>query len=283
MEFGLLGPLRVSDGGAVHAVNSAKQRAVLAILLLRAGWTVQTQQLIETLWDGSPPRTAEVTVRNYILRLRRSNGAVGARLRTVPGGYVFEAGDEEIDLRLFDRLRCRGEESLRTGDFATASERLTRALALWRGPALADVPCDTLRRDLCPALEEQRLQVEELKLQAECASGRSKSVIPELLRLTSAHPWRESLWGQLMIAYVGSGRQAEALAVYRRVQRMLDEELAVRPGRELTALHSSILAGEVPRYRADTRELRRARIIPSCADSALCRSGSPQISSHVSS
>jgi len=245
MEFGLLGPLLVSDGSSIHAVSSGKQRALLAALLLRAGWAVRSEQLVETLWDGLPPRSAEVTLRNYVVRLRRSIGAVGARIRTSPGGYVFDAADEEIDLRIFDRLRIRAELALRVGKVESADELLDRALALWRGPALADVASDTLRRDLCPALEEQRLHVLELKLQVDCALGRSRVAIPELVRLTEAYPWRESLWGQLMVAYVGSGRQAEALAVYRRVQRMLADELALRPGAELTALHAEILAGNV--------------------------------------
>jgi DNA-binding SARP family transcriptional activator len=243
MEFGLLGPLRVSDGSSIHAVSSGKQRTLLAALLLRAGWVVRAEQLIELVWDGHPPRSAEVTLRNYVARLRRSIGAVGTRIRTSPGGYVFEAADEEIDLRVFDRLHVRAEQALRAGDVESAGGMLDRALALWRGPALADVASDTLHRDLTPALDEQRLHVLELKLQADCASGRSKAVIPELLRLTAAHPWRESLWAQLMVAYVRSGRQADALAAYRRVQRMLADELALRPSPELTALHSKILAG----------------------------------------
>lgn len=245
MEFGVLGPLLVRDGSSVHAVSSGKQRALLAALLLRAGWVVRAEQLIETLWDGHPPQSAEVTLRNYVARLRRSIGAVGARIRTSSGGYLFEATDEEIDLRMFDRLRVHAELALRAGDVESAGKMLDRALALWRGPALADVASDALRRDLCPALEEERLHVVELKLQADCAAGRAKVAIPELLRLTAAHPWRESLWGQLMVAYVRSGRQADALAAYRRVQRMLADELALRPGAELTALHLRILTGEM--------------------------------------
>ncbi|HET9172012.1 MAG TPA: AfsR/SARP family transcriptional regulator [Actinospica sp.] len=244
MEFGLLGPLFVSDGSAVHAVSSGKQRALLAALLLRAGWVVRAEQLIETLWDSRPPRSAEVTLRNYVVRLRKSIGAAGARIRTSSGGYVFEAADEEIDLRIFDGLRVRAESALRAGDVESAGGMLDRALALWRGPALADVVSLTLHRDLGPALEEQRLHAVELKLRAECASGRSTAAIPELLRLTAAHPWRESLWGHLMVAYAQSGRQAEALAVFRRVQRMLADELAIRPGAELAALHARILAGD---------------------------------------
>ena len=244
MEFGLLGPLRVSDGSSVHPVSSGKQRTLLAALLLRAGWVVRAEQLIELLWDGRPPRSADVTLRNYIVRLRRSIGAAGTRIRTAPGGYVIEAVDDEIDLRIFDRLRVRAEQALRAGDVESAGGMLDRALALWRGPALADVACDTLHRELSPALEEQRLHVLELKLQADSAAGRSKAVIPELLRLTAAHPWRESLWGQLMVAYARSGRQAEALAVYRRVQRMLSDELALRPSAGLTALHAKILTGD---------------------------------------
>lgn len=246
MEFGLLGPLLVNDGSSIHAVSSGKQRALLAALLLRAGWAVRAEQLIETLWDGRPPRSAEVTLRNYVVRLRKSIGAVGARIRTTSGGYVFEAADEEIDMRIFDRLRVRAELALRAGDVESARGMIDRALALWRGPALADVASDVLHRELRPALEEQRLHVVELKLQADCASGRSSAAIPELLRLTAAHPWRESVWGQLMVAYAQSGRQAEALAAYRRVQRMLADELALRPGAELMALHSMILAGDVP-------------------------------------
>jgi DNA-binding SARP family transcriptional activator len=244
MEFGLLGPLLVSDGSSIHAVSSGKQRVLLAALLLRAGWVVRGEELIETLWDGRPPRSAEVTLRNYVVRLRRSIGAVGARIRTSPGGYVLDAADEEIDLRVFDLLCTRAESALRAGDAGSAVGLLDRALELWRGPVLADVACDALHRDLSPAMEEQRLHAVELKLQADCASGRSKAAIPELLRLTAAHPWRESLWAQLMVAYVRSGRQADALATYRSVRRMLADELALSPGGELTVLHARILAGD---------------------------------------
>src|SRR5947209_9861814 len=146
MEFGVLGPLLVSDGSSVHAVSSGKQRALLAALLLRAGWIVQAEQLIETLWDGHPPRSADVTLRNYVARLRKSIGAVGARIRTSSGGYLFEAADEEIDVRNFDRLRANAELALRAGDVEAAAGLLGRALALWRGPAAADVASDALRR-----------------------------------------------------------------------------------------------------------------------------------------
>ena len=160
MEFGVLGPLLVSDGSSVHAVSSGKQRALLAALLLRAGWIVQAEQLIETLWDGHPPRSADVTLRNYVARLRKSIGAVGARIRTSSGGYLFEAADEEIDVRNFDRLRANAELALRAGDVAAIAWILLRLLQRGILPDLLHDPLLQFHaRHLQDAVRQQELRI----------------------------------------------------------------------------------------------------------------------------
>lgn len=244
MEFGILGPLLVRDETGDRLVSAPKQRVVLAALLLRPGQVVPMDTLAETLWDGHPPRSAVASMRNYIMRLRSGLGPAGERISSRSGGYLVEVGENELDSLRFARLRDQGAAAAQEGSFERAAATLGAALALWRGPALADVPSDTLQRDECQRLAESRLDALELKLDAECRLGRYGPAVTELQGLTAAHPERERLWALLMTALYHNGRQSDALAAYRRIRAILADEIGVEPGAELQAVHQWILAAD---------------------------------------
>src|SRR6478609_268214 len=140
MEFGILGPLLVRDGAGDRPLPAAKQRVLLAALLVRRGQVVPAEVLADTVWDGRPPRTAATTLRNYVMRLRKALGEAGERLVTEAGGYLLAADAEEFDAERFSRLRGLGHDRLRHDEPERAAAHYERALALWRGPALVDVP-----------------------------------------------------------------------------------------------------------------------------------------------
>ncbi|MCC9305604.1 AfsR/SARP family transcriptional regulator [Kitasatospora sp. RB6PN24] len=250
MEFGILGPLLVSDEHGERPVAAPKQRVLLAALLLRRGQVTSTERLADCVWDGEPPRSARSALQNSVMRLRAGLGAAGARLQTHAGGYLLDAAPEEFDLHRFTELHRRGAAALDHRDDEQAVELLDAALAVWRGDALLDVPSDRLQREQAERLADHRLQAMEGRVTAELRLRR-RSMVAELYALTAAHPGRERFWAQLMTALYQEGRQAEALAVYQRVRRALDEELGVLPGAELRGLHQRILRADLEPPLAD--------------------------------
>jgi len=245
MWFGVLGPLLVRNGDAVVQVPAARQRVLLAALLLRAGTTVSADTLAEIVWDGAPPPGAEVTLRSHVSRLRQVLGP-DARERVVTRyrGYLIQASEEEVDLLRFRRLCREGGAAAQNGEWAQAWESLDEALGLWRGAPLTDVPCELLQRDELPGLEELRLQAREWRADAGLGLGRHAELAAELLPLTAAHPLRERFYAQLMLAQYRCGRQAEALATYQSARQVLAEALGADPGKELSDLHQRILTGD---------------------------------------
>ncbi|MDH6139718.1 DNA-binding SARP family transcriptional activator/RecA/RadA recombinase [Kitasatospora sp. GP30] len=244
MEFGILGPLLVRDEHGEHPVAAPKQRVLLAALLLRHGQVTTAETLADCVWDGRPPRTARSALQNSVMRLRAGLGAAGARLQTRAGGYLLEAAPEEFDLHRFTELHRSGAAALDRRDDEQAVELLEAALAVWRGDALLDVPSDRLHREQAERLADHRLQAMEARVTAELRLRR-RSMVAELYALTAAHPGRERFWAQLMTALYQEGRQAEALTVYQRVRRALDEELGILPGAELRELHQRILRADL--------------------------------------
>jgi DNA-binding SARP family transcriptional activator len=205
---------------------------------------VAAPTLVEVIWDGRAPRSAASSMRNYVMRLRGVLGRAGERISSRSGGYLIEVDEDELDCLRFARLLENGSAAFRDGAFERAATLLGEALALWRGPALADVPSDTLLRDELPRLAESRLDALELKLDAESRLGRHGLVIAELKALTALHPEREQLWVQLMTALYRHGRQSEALATYQRIRRILAEDIGVEPGAQLRAVHQQILTAD---------------------------------------
>jgi DNA-binding SARP family transcriptional activator len=235
MQFRLLGPLEVAEQNREAVLGGAKQRSLLAILLLHANEVVATDRLIAELWGESPPATVSKSIQSYVMRLRRELGP--ERLSTRPPGYVLNVAPDELDLAVFERLR--GEA--RRAEPARAAQKLREALALWRGPPLADLAYEPFAQTEIVRLEELRLAALEERIDADLAAGRHGDLAGELEALVTAHPLRERLRAQLMLALYRSGRQAEALHVYRAARRELADELGLEPGEELRRLEQAIL------------------------------------------
>jgi DNA-binding SARP family transcriptional activator len=235
MDFRLLGPLEVSEHDRALALGGVKQRSLLAILLLQANELVSTDRLIDQLWGAAPPATAAKSIQVYVSRLRKALGE--GRLATHTPGYVLRIEPSELDLARFERLA--GEA--RRAAPETAARKLREALALWRGPALADLAYESFAQVEIGRLEEMRLAVLERRIDADLALGRHAELVGELEALVSRYPLRERLRCQLMLALYRSARQAEALDAYRAARRELSEELGLEPSEELKRLEQAIL------------------------------------------
>jgi DNA-binding SARP family transcriptional activator len=247
-EFGLLGPLQVRLGGTDVPVRAARQRAVLAALLLSANQVVPVAELAALLWGAAPPPSARVTVQNYVLRLRTALGPAGrARISTQlgqPGGYLIRVEPGELDVHRFEALLAGARAAAGTGAWPAAAERARAALALWRGEPLADVESAGLAGREGARLAGLRLQALEARIEADVRLGGHAEVITELQRLIGEHPRRERFHAQLMLALYSCGRRAEALAAYRRARGVLIAELGTEPGAELRELHQRMLAAD---------------------------------------
>jgi DNA-binding SARP family transcriptional activator len=246
--YRVLGPVDVVFAGQVVSFGASKSRVLLAALLLRSNQYVSTGQMMTTLWGDNPPSSARATLHTYIMRLRKNlqqyQSAGRCPLRTEPGGYTFEAAEGTLDLIEFDAQLSAARSAARDRDAGRELEHLSRALSVWRGPALSNVESDLLHRDEVPRLTEQRLKATERRIDLQMAVGLTGELIPQLQTLTAEYPRRERFWGQLIEALYRSGRQAEALAAYRVVADHLAEELGVAPGPELRGLQLRILHGE---------------------------------------
>lgn len=239
MDYRILGPLDVRAGGVRIAPGRGRQRALLAVLLLHANETVVAESLVEELWDGTPPPSATKIVQNYVSRLRRELG--DGRLLTRGRGYELRVEPGELDV---DRFRCEleaGRRALGSGDPELATATLGAALALWRGPALADFSDERFAHAEIDRLEDLRLAALTERIEADLTLGKHAELIGELEALATRHPFQERLCGQRMLALYRAGRQAEALEVYREMRRSLVDELGIEPGRSLQALERSIL------------------------------------------
>jgi DNA-binding SARP family transcriptional activator len=238
-EFRVLGPVEAVIDGEAVSLPAAKPRALLAVLLLNRNRVVSVSQLIDDLWSEEPPDTATKALQVYVSQLRKAIGA--DRVLTKPPGYSLRVGDGELDLDVFERLVADGRERLASGDAEGAADRLRQALELWRGPALAEFRAEPFARDAGARLEESQLAAVEDRIEAELALGRHDRLIPELEELVRRHPFRERLRGQLMLALYRSGRQADALDLYRRTREALVDELGIEPGPALQELEQAIL------------------------------------------
>jgi YVTN family beta-propeller protein len=246
MDFRILGPLEVFTNGQPLALGGSKQRAVLALLLLHANETVSVDRLIEALWGERAPAGAVQSVRVHISRLRKvldGGGGEGngpSRLVTKSGGYQLNVEDDALDLARFERLYAEGQRAL-ASDPPRAAELLNEALALWRGPALADLAYEPFAQAEAARLDELRVAALEDRIEADLELGRHAAVASEIEPLIAEHPLRERLRRLQMLALYRCGRQAEALEAYRAARRTLVEEVGVEPGPEMRELHEAIL------------------------------------------
>ncbi len=234
MEFRILGPLEVEDDGRSLRVAGAKQRGLLALLLLHANEAVPRERLIDELWGEEPPETAATAIQVHVSQLRKALGRDA--IVTQSPGYLLRVGEGELDLDRFETAVARARDE----PPAEAAEVLREALALWRGPPLAELDAPFARAERA-RLEEQRLAALEQRIDADLELGRHAQLVPELEGLVRGHPLRERLRGQLMLALYRCGRQADALAVYQSGRRLLDEELGLEPGEDLRRLERGIL------------------------------------------
>ncbi len=237
MEFRVLGPLEVRDGERSLPLAGAKQRALLALLLVNANRVVSRDRMIDELWGERPPETAVQSLQVYVSRLRKL--LPPERLLTRPPGYLLEVEPEELDVQRFERLLAEGRAA--AGDPEHASRLLHEALALWRGPPLAEFAFDGFAQAEIGRLEDLRLAAVEERVEADLALARPAELIGELEALVAEHPHRERLRGQLMLALYRSGRQAEALAAYQAARRALVDELGIEPSAGLQRLEKQIL------------------------------------------
>jgi DNA-binding SARP family transcriptional activator/DNA-binding beta-propeller fold protein YncE len=226
LDFRILGPLEVADDGSLVALGRGRQRALLALLLLHANEAVSAERLIDELWGERPPATAQTGLHGYVSQLRKLLGS--ERLETRGSGYLLRVEDGEVDRERFEALARGG--------------RFADALGVWRGPALADFAYEPWAQAEIGRLDDLRLACVAGRIDLDLNSGRDAELVGELEALVAAHPLRERFRAQLMLALYRSGRQADALEVYRGARQRFVEELGIEPGEELKELHKRILA-----------------------------------------
>jgi DNA-binding SARP family transcriptional activator len=233
MEFAILGAVEARADGAALPLGGPKQRALLALLLLHANEAVSRDRLIAGLWGEDPPPSASQSLDSYVSRLRRVLGA--ERVVRRPPGYLVAVAPGELDLERFETTLARARAN---GD---APALLREALAIWRGPALADVLYEPFANAESERLEQRRLVALEERIDADLAAGAGAALVPELDALAEQHPLRERLLGQRMVALYRAGRQADALAAMQEARHRLADELGIDPGPQLRELERRIL------------------------------------------
>jgi DNA-binding SARP family transcriptional activator len=258
MEIEILGSLIVRENGTSIVPSAGKPRQILALLALRANRVVPVPVLLEEVWGDAAPRSAATTLQTYILQLRRkiagtlpSGGNRYAKdvLATAFGGYQLAMTSQHCDLWEFERLADQGAVALARGDALAASAVLCRALRLWRGPALTDVPVGRVLDMEILGMEEARMRALDLRIEADLKLGRHAGLIGELRMLMAGHPLNENLCAQLMVALYRSGQAWRALQQFQELRGTLVAELGVEPSPRLQRLHQAVLSGD-PRLEA---------------------------------
>jgi DNA-binding SARP family transcriptional activator/pimeloyl-ACP methyl ester carboxylesterase len=239
VRISLLGPLMVDGEPGEAVLRAAKERSLLAALALSPGQVVGFDSLVDALWGDAPPATARKTLQTYMSNMRRALGPEA--VETAASGYVLRADPEDVDVGRFRALVRRGEEALRSGSVPQACEDLGAAVGLWRGAPFPGVGAGTGLAAAAVRLKEEYLSALEARLAAELAAGHHAEMVGELQALVREHPFRERLWGHLMVALYRSGRQADALAVYQQARVRLRDELGLEPGGELRRLERAVL------------------------------------------
>lgn len=248
LRFGMLGPLQMSANGTEVPLGAAKQRAVLAVLLINRNRPVAIDSLIDAAWQEQPPPEARASLHAHISRLRRLVSSVGvdpaAVLFSARPGYRLDVADDDCDIGRFTVEQKAGIQAAAIGRFEQASGHLSVALAEWRGPVLEDLRDFQFVDAFAAGLAESKLVALTVRAEAEIACGRIHSIIGELEALTAEHPYREPLWAELITAYYLAERQYDALDAYQRLKTTLADDLGIDPGPTLRRLHERILRQE---------------------------------------
>jgi DNA-binding SARP family transcriptional activator/pimeloyl-ACP methyl ester carboxylesterase len=272
VRISLLGPLRLEDGPGASGVAAAKERSLLSALALSPGSVVSTESLIGALWGHDPPAAARKTLQTYVWNLRQALGT--HVIATEPPGYRLVIRPDDVDVSHFRALVREGEECVRRGATEEARASFAEAVSLWRGDPFPGVASHTGLANEGVRLKEEYLSALEARLTAEVAGGRNDEVVGELEALVREHPFRERLWGHLMVALYRCGRQADALATYQRAREILVSELGLEPGGDLRRLESAIL-NQDPALDAPARPpaIHAPALVRSPVRYARCRDG----------
>jgi len=258
----LLGPIETeTDDGEPRALNAAKERSLVAALALAGGSIVSTDSLIWSLWGEDPPKAARKTLQTYVWNLRQAFG--NQRVVTDPIGYRLTIAPDDVDVHRFRALVRAGDEARRAGDPKTTRATLHEALALWRGEAFTGVAQHTGLATEGVRLEQERLAAVEARIAADLEAGLHGELVAELELLVEQHPFRERLWGHLMVALYRCGRQADALNAYQRARTVLRDELGLEPGGELQRLEAAVLCHELGPANDEFNAVPGAELRPS--------------------
>jgi DNA-binding SARP family transcriptional activator len=253
VEINVLGTLEVTIAGISVVPTAKKPSQILAMLALNAGHVVTATSLMEEVWDLNPPRSAASTIQTYILQVRRKlraalltagYGTANDILTTRRNGYLLDVAPDDVDAARYERLSANGRRAMTEGDYRAASRVLHTALNIWRGPAMVDVPTGPHMQIEAVRLEESRLSDLELRIDADLRLGRHHDLLRELAMLRARHPMLENFGAQYMIALYRSGRQSQALEVYRGIRHTIVDQLGVEPSPRLRRLHQAMLSGE---------------------------------------
>jgi DNA-binding SARP family transcriptional activator/pimeloyl-ACP methyl ester carboxylesterase len=244
VQVRLLGPIEVdADDGDPVVLSAAKERSLVAALALAGGATVSTDSLIWSLWGEEPPVAARKTLQTYVWNLRRVLDT--ERVVTEAVGYRLLIRPDEVDVHRFRAQVQQGDVALREQEVDRARELLGAAVALWRGQPLTGVASHTGLAAEATRIEQEYLAALEARIAADLAGGCHQELVGELEFLVREHPFRERLWGDLMVALYRSGRQADALVAYQRVRELLRDELGIEPGGELKRIETAVLRHEL--------------------------------------
>ncbi|MEU4833521.1 AfsR/SARP family transcriptional regulator [Streptosporangium sp. NPDC023615] len=264
----MLGTLSLCEAGISFMPTAAKPRQVLAMFATHADRVLPVATLVKELWGDTPPPSFQTTLQTYIAHIRSHLRAALLQsdehrhrspkdvLVTHPGGYLLNTGGGSVDVREFERHTFAGYRAMDSGDHVVASRKLRSALALWRGPALADINAGPLLRLEIQRLEEARLCAVERRIEADLHLGRHREVLSELTVLVRQHPENESLCGHFMIALYRSGRCGNALEAFQRLRGTLIRDLGIEPSAALRELHLAMLGGASGLDLAGLRTMR---------------------------
>ncbi|WP_040799408.1 BTAD domain-containing putative transcriptional regulator [Nocardia higoensis] len=248
LDVRVLGPVRLFVGGEPVAVGGPKPRALLAALTVNRRRAVSSAALADMVWNEDPPDSYAASLQVFVSNIRKALRTAGVDpatvLRTESSGYRLEISEDSCDIGRFEALCDTGAKAADIGDHTGASLAYGRALDEWSGRALSDLSGLQFAESFATAMEEERLLAASARIDAEIACGRASSVIGELVTMTTEHPLREPLWGQLITALYLSGRQADALDACRRVRTVLADELGIDPGPALVELEQRVLRQE---------------------------------------
>ena len=273
LGFGVLGPLLVTARGVRVPLGAAKQRAVLAMLVINRNRPVSVDSLIDGVWGADPVPAARTSIQSHISTLRRLLHGAGADpymvLASAPPGYQISIADTDCDVGRFTAEKAAGLRAAAAGNYEDASNHLHAALGEWRGPVLDDLRDFPFVDAYAAMLLEERVAAHTARAEAEIACGRAGAVIAELEALTAEHPYREPLWAQLITAYYVTERQSDALGAYRRLKMTLADGLGIDPGPTVSALHERILRQEPVVATRSALTTRKQSIYHTASDIAV--------------